>query len=126
MSVKKLIELAPGLCGAPDARKHAIVADLVWRHEMDNNGFPRRRDETARERIAFLFHWPCMDEEKKLYIEKLVEMNVLAHYAEEHSDDESKAQAVALTQELSAQEALYPDVSAILPVSTAARGWWDA
>jgi len=124
MSVKNLIILAPELCGAFNAKKHAKVAELVWDHEVNHNGFPRVEGESAMERIAFLFDWPCINEAKKEYIRNLVGLNVLAHYRNEHGDNKGPEDAVYIASKLSADESIYPDVASILSVESAARGYW--
>lgn len=124
MSVKKLIEKAPELCGAKYAKKLARVASLVWEDEKKNNGFPRIKEESALDRVEFLFDFRCDDECKKDYCKKLCELNVLSHYASEHGDHEAGIKAIELKEQLKAVEADYPDVAEVLTVEVASRGWW--
>lgn len=115
---------APRLCGAAHAAKHAKVAELVWDHEVKFNGFPRSMEETGKQRIAFLFDWPCADEKKREFCLNLAHLTELAHYAAEHGDAEAGVEADELTKRLEVEEDLYPDVAQVLSVQTASRGWW--
>jgi hypothetical protein len=126
MSVKDLMVQAPKLCGAFHAEKHAKVAELVWHHEKEKNGFPRTDGEDAYDRIAFLFDWDCDDFNKRDYCISLALLNVLAHYGKEHGDKESAERAEQLAKDLAVDEINYPDVASALTVEAAARGWWDA
>jgi len=124
LSIKNLFMEAPRLCGAAYAAKHAKIAELVWDHEVNCNGFPCMHGETGRQRIEFLFDWSCMDEKKREYCLNLAHLNELAHYAAEHQDAEAGIEADELTKRLTIEELQYPDVAKVLSVQTASRGWW--
>ncbi len=124
MSVKDLFIQAPHLCGAANAEKHAKIAKLVWDFERNENGFPKVDDESPDQRIAFLFDWPCENEEKKSYIQYLAQLAVLRHYEKEHGDVVAGDEADILAVSLSELEPMHLDVAAVLTVAEANIGWW--
>ena len=124
MSVKKLLELAPELCGAVSAKKHSRVAGIVFEVETAGKEFKREPGESPEDRIGFLFDWPGENEKKREYCKKLATLAVASHYAIEHMDVDAMVEAEAMKVELEADEALYPDVKEVFSVATAARGGW--
>jgi len=124
MSVKKLLESAPELCGAVSANKHSRVAGIVFEVETEGKEFKREPCESPEDRIGFLFDWPCENEKKREFCKKLATLAVASHYAIEHGDDDAMAEAEGIKKEIEADEALYPDVQAVFSVETASRGYW--
>jgi hypothetical protein len=124
MSVRDLFIQAPHLCGAHYADKRSTVAQIVWDHEMENKAFGRINGESAIDRIAFMFDWPCDNEDMREYCLQLGNLNVLAHYAKEHGDTDARAEADELKPLLESEEKNFPAVAKILTVEQAYSGWW--
>lgn len=129
MSAKELVMKAPELCGVPNAARWARIAEFVWVEEATHpqSVFARSEADAGNEegRVDVLFGWdkenPSSD---GTYIRLLLQLLLLRHYILEHGRSDLMDRASALEAKLIPMEMHFPDVSALLTVEQAAKGFW--
>lgn len=128
-AIRDLFIQHPILVNAKRAEWFAFAYEKAFDHEIENPGsiFAQKDDESIQERLALSnLHDPAEGQESKhFYIQGLKELYALA-YARNQGRSEFQGEIELLRDDLSSQEHLYPDVSAILSVdqaAIAADGW---
>jgi hypothetical protein len=128
MSAKELVMKAPELCGVSNAARWARIAEFVWVEEATHpkSVFSRSEEDAGDEeaRLDVLFGWDPLEGDKAWYIRSLMNLLMLRHYILEHGRTDLMARAAELEGMVGKAEADYPDVSALLTVEQAAKGFW--
>lgn len=130
MSAKELVIKAPALCGVPNAARWSRIAEFVWVDEASHpkSVFARTEEDGEKEesRLDPLFGWhaDAKDSGKALYINLLLSLLLLRHYVLEHGRSDLMGRASDLEGQVSELEQDYPDVSTLLTVEQAAKGFW--
>jgi hypothetical protein len=130
MSAKELVMKAPELCGVPNAARWARIAEFVWVEEATHpkSVFARTEEDGQDEsgRLAPLFGWTsdAPDSGKAMYIMLLLALLLVRHYILEHGRSDLMSRAALIEGFISPSEAKYSDVSALLTVEQAAKGFW--
>ena len=129
MATKELVMKAAELCGVPNAARYAWIAETVWDAEANGNPIFARTKEDEGNEIARLypgFSWLGLekDQEKAVYIQRLVILNMYAHYVKQHGLIGFQNHVDALTKGLTEDEPKYTDVSSLMTVEQAATGVW--
>jgi hypothetical protein len=130
MSAKELVMKAPELCGVPNAARWSRIAEFVWVEEATHpkSVFARTDEDGVSEesRLDVLFGWGLLatDSRKTWYIRNLLGLLLVRHYILEHGRSDLMNKAATLEAIVTPEEANHTDVSAILTVEQAAKGFW--
>lgn len=130
MSAKELVMRAPELCGVPNAARWARIAEFVWVEEATHpkSVFARTEGDEKQEeaRLDVLFGWGLLatNSKKTWYIRNLLGLLLVRHYILEHGRSDLMSNAATLEAIVTPEEVNNPDVSALLTVEQAAKGFW--